>query len=64
MRRSLRLDSLTEMVDRESLRLSHYGEANTMVGMAAGEKKISSTSANDKVFSGSERLKSRMDKLR
>ena len=52
MRRSLRLDSLTEKVDRESLMLSHYGEADTMVGMAAGEKKISSTSANDKVFSG------------
>ena len=33
-----KLDSLTEKVDRESLGLSRYGEADTMVGMAAGEK--------------------------
>ena len=38
--------------------LSHYGEADTVDGMAAGEKKISS--AKDKVFSGS----GRTDKLR
>ena len=56
-------DSLTEKVDRESLMLSHYGEADTVVGMAAGEKNISSTSAKDKVFSGSGRLKSRTDEL-
>ena len=36
--------------------LSRYGEADTMVGMSAGQKKISSTSAKDKV--------SRTDKLR
>ena len=57
-----KLDTLTEKVDRESLGLSHYGETDTVDG--AGEKKISSTSAKDKVFSGSGRLKSWMDKLR
>ncbi len=57
-----KLDTLTEKVDRESLGLSHYGETDAVDG--AGEKKISSTSAKDKVFSGSGRLKSRTDKLR
>ena len=57
-----KLDTLTEKVDRESLGLSHYGETDTVDG--AGEKKISSNSAKDKVFSGSGRLKSRTDKLR
>ena len=59
-----KLDTLTEKVDRESLGLSHYGETDAVDGMGPGEKKVSSTSAKDKVFSGSGRLKSRTDKLR
>ena len=59
-----KLDTLTEKVDRESLGLSHYGETDAVDGIGSGEKKISSTSAKDKVFSGSGRLKSRTDKLR
>ena len=59
-----KLDTLTEKVDRESLGLSHYGETDAVDGMGSGEKKISSTSAKDKVFSGSGRLKSGTDKLR
>ena len=59
-----KLDTLTEKVDRESLGLSHCGETDTVDGTGQGEKKVSSTSAKDKVFSGSGRLKSRTDKLR
>ena len=57
-----KLDTLTEKVDRESLGLSHCGETDTVDGTGPGEKKV--TSAKDKVFSGSGRLKSRTDKLR